>query len=204
MKKVLLAIVFLTAGAIASQAQIKYGLKAGANFYQIGGSDADDFKEDRKMKIGLAGGAFVNIPINETFSVQPELLYSMEGNLQKYEEMGVDVKTSYNLSYINIPVLVQYNASGFYAETGPQIGFLMSAKGKVEVDGEEVADEDIKESLKSINVSWAIGLGYKLKSGIGFGARYNLGLTSIADADDTKVTSSGFHVGISYTFGGDK
>jgi hypothetical protein len=200
MKKVFLVSAILIAG-IASQAQIKFGAKLGANFYSITGEDADGLEESRKIKIGLAGGGFVNIPISTMFSIQPELLYSMEGNLQKEGDM----KATYALSYLNIPVMAQLNtASGFYAETGPQVGFLMSAKYKLD-DGTDEEEFDVKDELKSIGFSWALGLGYKLKSGLGFGARYNFGLSSLDDSDDpAKIKSSGFHVGLSYTFGGSK
>jgi hypothetical protein len=202
MKKIVLIAVVLVAG-FASQAQIKFGAKLGANLYSIGGSDAEDagLKESRKMKIGIAGGAIVNIPVSTMFSVQPELLYSMEGNLQKED----DAKVSINLSYLNIPIMAQLNTtSGFYAETGPQIGFLMSAKSKFD-DGTDEDEIDIKDELKSIGFSWALGAGYKMKSGFGIGARYNFGLSSLDDSDDAlKITSSGFHVGVFYLFGGDK
>jgi hypothetical protein len=192
MKKVLLAAVLLTTGII-SQAQIKFGVKAGANFYKFSGSDADLGNASPKLKIGVAGGGLVNIPINEVFSVQPELLYSMEGS--KYEESGV--KLLYKTDYINLPVLFQYNSSGFYGETGPQVGFLVSAKG--ESGGNS---EDIKDSFKSINFSWAVGLGYKMSNGFGIGARYNIGLGNIADDADTNVKLGGFHIGVFYIFGG--
>ena len=206
MKKLLIVFsaVALAVTANAQKGSTTFGVKAGANFYSIGGSDADDIglDESRKTKIGLAIGGVVNIPISSMFSVQPELLYSMEGNKQKEG----DATASINLSYINVPVLIQYNnASGFYAETGPQVGFLMSAKSKYD-DGTNSGETDIKDELKSIGFSWALGIGYKLKSGIGFGARYNLGLSTLDDSEDdaAKITSSGFHVGVSYTFGGKK
>lgn len=205
MKKIILiAVVLIT--ALASKAQIKFGVKAGANFYSITGADADanglDVEEGRKTKIGIAGGLLVNIPVSSMFSVQPELLYSMEGNKQ---EIG-DVKASINLSYLNIPIMAQLNTtSGFYAETGPQIGFLMSAKTKYD-DGTVEDEEDVKDELKSIGFSWALGAGYKMKCGFGFGARYNFGLSTLDDdsTDPLKVMSSGFHVGVFYLFGGDK
>jgi hypothetical protein len=71
-----------------------------------------------------------------------------------------DVKLKLNLNYINVPVLLQFNSSGFIAETGPQLGFLIGAKSKVEFDDEE-EEEDIKDEFETINLSWAIGLGYK-------------------------------------------
>jgi len=195
--KRLFFVVAICSLAFASNAQVKFGVKAGANFYKFSGSDTDFEDESPDMKVGIAGGGMVNIPINEMFSVQPELLYSMEG--AKYSISGVDLK--FNVNFINVPILIQYNSSGFYAETGPQIGFLTSAKVKVEDE-----EEDYKEFFKSTAFSWAIGLGYRLPSGIGFGARYNLGLSSLADDDDddTDIKSSGFHIGISYLFGGKK
>ena len=201
MKKVVLFFAIAIAAFSANAQKVKYGVKAGANlFYQLTGDDADDFEESRKMKLGVAGGAFANISLTEALSLQPELLYSTEGNLQKEGDM----KQSINLGYINIPVMLQYNiASGFFAETGPQLGFLTSAKAKMD-DGDDEETMDIKDDLKSINFSWALGVGYKMANGFGVGARYNLGLSSIADDDDTKIKSSGLNVSVFYTFGGKK
>ena len=179
---------------------IQFGVKAGANFYQIGGSDADNegLDQSRKIKVGFAGGVLVNIPLADMFSFQPELLYSTEGNLQKEG----DIKAKVELSYLNIPLMAQLNtSSGFYAETGPQIGFLLSAKVKVT----DEPDQDIKDNAKSIGFSWCLGIGFKTQSGFGVGARYNLGLSTIDDsADAATIKSNGFHVGVFYLFGGTK
>lgn len=45
-------------------------------------------------------------------------------------------------------------------------------------------------------------MGYKLESGLGFGARYNLGITSIAKADEpeAKTKTSVFAIGLTYNF----
>jgi hypothetical protein len=191
MKKVLFVVAILVA-SVAVQAQVKFGVKAGGNLSMWGGDDA----EDSKSKFGFHVGALANIPVSSMFSVQPEVLFSAEG--AKFESGGDDI--NYNLNYINIPVLLQYNnPSGFYAETGPQIGLLMSAKAKA---GDE--SEDIKDFFKGSNFSWAIGAGYKMASGFGFGVRYNLGLGSILDADDSDIKQSNFGFGVSYTFGGSK
>jgi hypothetical protein len=191
MKKIVLIAVVLIAGFV-SQAQIKFGVKAGANISMWGGDDA----EDLKSKFGFHAGAIVNIPVNTMFSVQPEVLYSAEG--AKSEDVGGD--THYNLNYINIPVLFQYNnPSGFYAELGPQIGLLMSAKAK---NGDD--EEDIKEFLKGSNFSLAVGAGFKTKSGFGFGVRYSLGLSSISDDSDGDIKQSNLGFGIFYLLGGNK
>ena len=189
MKKLIVITTLLTAG-LFSQAQVKFGIKAGANFFRFTGDDAFDGVSS-KLRVGLAAGGLVQIPINETFSVQPELLYSMEG--AKFKEDGE--KAIFKNDYIKVPVMFQYNASGFYAETGPQIGFLVSAKLS---DGDN--DVDYKDNLKSTAFAWTVGLGYRLTSGIAVGARYDIGLSSISDSGDEKIKNSGFHVGLSYLF----
>ncbi|HRQ49130.1 MAG TPA: porin family protein [Agriterribacter sp.] len=198
MKKTLFLSV-LTLIAFTTQAQIKFGIKAGANFTTFSGSDATIEGMSPKYKVGFAGGGLVNIQLSEMFSLQPEVLYSMEGATYTFEGESAHLKTD----YINIPVLAQYNnASGFYAETGPQVGFLTSAK--ISADGNSV---NMKDFFKKTNFSWGFGAGYKLSNGLGFGARYNLGLTSIADADTDESVSfkaAGFHIGLSYTFGGSR
>lgn len=189
MKKIFLAVAFISTGIIAG-AQAKFGAKAGLNLANWSGSDADD----AKMKIGFNVGGFVNLAVSESFSIQPELLFSNQGT--KFEESGESATIHSN--YLNIPVMAQYNnASGFYAETGPLVGFLMSAK--VKADGESM---DIKESFKSLDFGWGLGLGYKLASGLGFGARYNFGLAKLPEEGDGKISNSVIQVGLSYTFGG--
>ena len=84
-------------------------------------------------------------------------------------------KASLHYDYLNIPVLIKYShESGLFAETGPQAGFLLSAKGKS--DG---GTYDVKDGVQSFDFSWALGIGYKLHDiGLGIDVRYNLGLTN--------------------------
>ena len=194
MKKLLFAIAICTV-SLAAQAQDKgvaFGIKAGPSFYNLNG---DDFEEG-DMKTGFHAGVFVNIPLSSMFSFNPELLYNTEGS--KIEESGD--KVTFNLNYINLPLMLQYNnPGGFYAEFGPQIGFLMSAKAKYEISGVE-DEEDVKDELKGTSFSLGIGAGYDLPGGFGFGARYNLGLSSIGEADDDDTKSSGFQISLRYKF----
>lgn len=190
MKKVL---VLLTAVVLVSsaQAQVKIGVKAGANLSTWSG---DNIPGDNKAKVGFNAGALANISISEMFSLQPEVLFSLEG--AKLSINNTDV--NYNFGYVNIPVLFQYNnASGFFAETGPQLGILATAKAK---SGSQ--SQDVKSSFKSTNFSWTLGAGYKTDFGIGAGVRYALGLTNIVDQSGSDVKQSNLSVGVFYLFGG--
>lgn len=196
MKKTFL--IFILSGAfLATKAQqIKYGVKAGVNLANVSGD-----VEDNKMKIGFNAGAFAKISLTDVISLQPELLLSTQGAKEKGSFEGVSYEVKNNVTYLNIPVLAQYNtASGFYGETGPQFGFLLSAKAKTD-DGKQ----DIKDGLKTLDLSWAFGVGYLTQSNVGVNVRYNLGLSNMSDAkgidNDAKMRNSVFQVGIFYVLG---
>jgi outer membrane protein with beta-barrel domain len=161
------------------------GVKAGMNISTLTGDDVDG----AKSLTGFHGGAYYNVGLNKNFSFQPEAVFSAEG--AKDDATGTKMK----VNYINITPMFRYNASGLFIGTGPQLGFLMSAKA---TDGTNSVD--IKDSFKSTNFSWAFGAGYEMSNGLGIEARYNLGLSSIADESGTDVKTSCFQIGLRYNF----
>lgn len=189
MKKIAFLTLFAFVTVTSIQAQIKFGIKVGLNLANLTGD-----VEGAKMIPSFHAGALVNFALNETIGVQPEVLFSGQGTKGSG---GKDV-----LSYVNVPLLVQYNhTSGFYAEAGPQIGFLISAKEKLSWRD----DFDLKNSFKSIDFSGAVGLGFKTSMGLGFGARYNFGLTNlIKERDAGKIKNSVIAIHVFYMFGGSK
>ena len=80
MKKIILSVVMLSATFFVSQAQVQYGLKAGANFYTFGGDEVEN--EDLNSKFGLHIGGLVNFSVSEKFKVQPEIVFSIQGSKQ--------------------------------------------------------------------------------------------------------------------------
>lgn len=190
MKKSLLLLVCAITVATFAQAQVRLGFKGGANLANITGDI-----ESNKMKVGFNAGIVAKISITDAFSIQPELVFSSQGTT--LEEDDIDLKME--LSYINLPIMFQFNVAGFSLETGPQAGYLMSAKLKAM--GESM---DIKEGLQSIDFSWGVGAGYKMPgSGLGFNARYNIGLSSVNDSEgDAKYKNSVIQIGAFYMLGG--
>ncbi len=191
MKKVFLFMVCAASLGTASAQNLKYGIKAGANFANITGD-----VQGAKTKVDFNAGAFVKFHLTEAISLQPELYYSGQG--AKSDNPGE--KGKINLGYLNLPVLFQYNVKGgFFAETGPQIGFLLSAKAKPDGGG----SVDIKDAFKKTDFDWAFGVGYLTPMNLGINARYNLGLGNIVDGSgDGKAHNSVIQVGVFYAFGG--
>jgi hypothetical protein len=190
MKKLALVLTVFTASVFGVNAQVQFGIKAGANLSTFTG-DA----EGAKSQIGFNAGVLVKIPVADALSVQPEAYYSGQG--AKGNESGTDFNLHVN--YINIPVLLKYQLPvGVFFETGPQLGLRMSAKLKAE--GQSV---DMKDSYKSTDFSWAFGAGYQLPSlPLGIDLRYNLGLANIAAGDgDGSVKNGVFQLGVFYLFG---
>ena len=192
-KTIILAATFLL--AIGAKAQnVHFGIKGGMNASELQYNDNTKFD----TKIGFHAGLLAHIHTrNSQWAIQPELFYSLEGA----KRIVAGNKNSFNLGYLNIPLLAQYLFdNGFRIEAGPQIGFLTSAKSKT--DNTSV---DIKDNFKSTAFSIPVGVGYLTTSGFGFDARYNFGISDINNtSSSTKVQSNVFQFGIFYQFSDSK
>jgi opacity protein-like surface antigen len=188
MKKVILSLVAVMAFGFANAQNIKFGAKAGLYISKFTG---DAKKSD--SKVGFQVGAFGEFKISEKFAIQPELLFSNLGA----KETVIGIKRTYNFNYIVVPVMAKYYvANKFALEAGPQIGFLTSAKLKV--DGQT---RDIKELFNSTDFGLNIGAGYDVAEKINIGLRYTIGLSNIEkDSGDSKSGNGNFALAVGYKF----
>jgi hypothetical protein len=191
MKKIYLC-AFAIIGVNSVFAQIDFGMKAGLN--RTGLNYSGSSINDLGVRSDFNAGAFASIPLFTNFYLQPEIMYSGQGS-----GFTDSTQSTLNYNYMNIPVLFKYeHPSGFFAETGPQLGFLLSAH--LEYNGAN----DLKDQTQSVDFSWAFGLGYKIpKINLGLDLRYNYGLTNTVA---TKYASAGwaknsvFQVDLFYQF----
>lgn len=199
MKKLLFVVAFAAIGFTSVNAQeVKFGAKAGVNFASVTGDI-----ENADGKVGFHIGGVAEIVISDKFSVQPELLYSAQGWKEEYSEEFFGETYSYEfdakLDYLTLPIMAKYYiAEGLSLEGGPQVAFLLSSKG--ELSDEEGSEEGDIEGLSDIDFGVNFGLGYKLESGLNFGARYNLGLSNIIDEGDSDVKNGVIQVSVGYMF----
>ena len=188
-KTMILAATILFSFAANAQTEAHFGIKGGMNASELHNSDGGP-KSD--TKIGFHAGLLAHIHGHNTnWGIQPEVLYSLEG-----AKSGTgSSKVNTNLSYLNVPVLVQYMFdNGFRIEAGPQVGFLMSAKQK-----SDNASLDVKDGYKTTAFSIPVGVGYLTRTGLGFDARYSFGLSDLTDAAPN-VHGNNFQFGIFYQF----
>ncbi len=200
MKKMFFIAALAVFGMTSADAQVSFGVKAGPQLTNFVGSDV----EESDMKVGFNVGGYANIRFSEQLAFQPELLFSLQGD--KYEEtiLGQDVKYKSNFSYINVPLMMKWYAyEGLNFEFGPQVGFNVGAKGKVE-GGDSSFEGDI-DDVSGVNFGLNIGAGYELPMGLNFGIRYGRGLNSVYTLEDTngdkfKIYNSTIALGVGYTF----
>jgi hypothetical protein len=197
----LLGIIGLTT---AAQAQVRLGVKGGvslSNFSNM--SDADRGSFDAKYLVNGNAGVMLNAPLSSDgfFSLQPELLYSGKGN--KLESSTGDDATL-RLHYIDLPVLARINADGFIFELGPQVGYLVSLKDERNVGNLNTISTSL-DGYNRFDVGYVAGVGYELESGLGFGVRYNGGISKVLKEAVGQVRSekhnSVFQLQVGYLFG---
>jgi hypothetical protein len=192
MKKLLL-VAFAVVSAFAAQAQASFGIRAGANLSNLSGDLRD---EDRfENKIGFHGGVTANFGVVEDFfSIQPELLYSVKGFKNEDSDFTIlgqtyrrEGKVHYN--YLELPVLAKIKAGPLYFEAGPQASYLLSVKNETEtfINGDQQSrnvSEKSKEGLSEFEVGYVAGIGLtSANNAFSVGVRYNGSFSDFVDED---------------------
>lgn len=200
-KKTVIKKLFLTAAVAVSSVTFaqQFGAKAGMNVSTI----SDEGFDDTKSKVGYYAGVFMNVPVSESFSIQPEVLYNNLGS--KVTVSGTTYSSTLNLDYVAVPVMFQYKATPqFYLEAGPEFGFLVNAKHKLDNGSSSIVRELDKEDFNSFNMGVGLGLGFDISKNVGLNARYVAGFSDITKesgpAADAKNKNNTFQVGLNIKF----
>ncbi len=158
----------------------QFGVKAGINFAELFGDDAIP-ESDRK--VGYSFGTYMNFKLTKSLKLQPELILSLQG--EKSENKG-----RYNISYLNVPVMLKWTEKRFYTELGPQLGIMTINTSKA------VPQENLLEDFETFDLSINAGLGYEVFEDWTLGFRYCQGITNIVDGLDLK--NSVIYMGVAY------
>lgn len=187
MKKVILLVALLTIFSIVS-AEHSFGVKGGLNMADLSGRG-----NGNKYKLGAIGGLFYDIPINEHFSIQPEVLFTMKGskyelNREVADEDGNSLWNENYLytqtfNYLEIPVIAKmtiHQSDSFITKIyfGPFMGFNLSAKYHLQyLEYDHKGDEDV--ILVEMGVTPGVMLEFSNRMIIDL--RYTTGLTDVFD-----------------------
>lgn len=177
MKKTILFTVLLVAISMNMQAQlVKFGIKAGVNYANQTGSNitvnSTNYQTDAITS--YHAGLIAEIKLVDSFSIQPELLYSTQGATYK---SSIDEFRN-ELGYLSIPVLAKINLNKFVSlELGPQASFLLSERNNFNV-----------KDANTFDFAVVGGLGLNITKNLFIQGRYGLGLTDASQ--DAQVKNS--------------
>jgi hypothetical protein len=187
MKKSTLTVLLTVLVSLSMNAQ-HLGVKGGLNFSNLNLEDVDG-----ELRLGYHAGVFLNVPLGEAFSLQPEVLFSSKGSRTTYnlETFSLEGESVLALNYIEVPILGVLNV-GDVAQInfGPYLGFLSTAS--LELDG-EIADNEFFESDELDqdnfrNLDYGVAAGIALNFGaLQVGARYSLGLVAVEDSESAEI-----------------
>jgi len=182
-------IILLVFGIYTMQAQTYFGVKVGANYTSFRG---DVNQIDYKPSFHVGGVA--EITMNDSFSFQPEILYSVQGYQIKD---STSIRTNYN--YIQIPLMLKYFVKDLVTlDAGPQVGYLVST---TQTNGYEEIIGNQKELSNSLDYGFNLGATYEMDSGIFIQARYNFGLANVLKKEsNAKVYNSVIQLSMGYKF----
>lgn len=182
----------LTAFAQSKEGTFSIQPKAGINISNLSN------KDNAKVKVGFTAGAEAEYQLTKQLSLSAGALFSMQGaksttvfrevdNTTK-EIREVDIKNTMEFDYINVPILANYYIiEGLAVKLGIQPGFNIIAKRK-RTDGVEKVSENLKDlgvDVRKVDFSIPIGISYELNDFV-VDARFNLGLTEVADLVKSK------------------
>ena len=202
MRKIILTSLMLCSTFAFSQ-EIKFGAKVGLNISNLRGNypefspqttGADEADLKNKSDIGFHIGGFAEFILNDKFSIQPELLFSKQGNNVEFTTTDYEfsdgtgesdtekLTQSPNLSYINLPIMFKYKViEKLSIEFGPQIGYLISAKSTWKVEGTDDETEEIEIDLLNDGTYTFLGSTIQVKPktnrldfGLNLGSSYDI------------------------------
>ena len=157
-----------------------FGIKTGINLSKETKTEVERQVQDfnKEFRKGFHIGGIVTYSINKKWELEGNLMYSQQG----YKEHLFSIennRTIYSIrsNYINLPIAIKYYPlEHLYIEMGPQIGFLLSKKHKIQGEGNITKYIPLKPN--HIDLSLFCGLGYNFSNNIFLEARYIHGLNN--------------------------
>lgn len=161
--------------------------------------------------IGFFAGMYASIPAGNTVSVEPALYYSQKGyalngtlSLKGVEFLSATAKAELNMQYIDMPVLIKLNFSGFQVFAGPQISYLLQADLHATAGalGFNVLNSkmNVAQQFNKWDAAATAGLGYQFTNGINVIVSYDYGLTKADAGRSVKGYNTAVKAGIGFSF----
>jgi hypothetical protein len=211
MKRLFLVVLILCAvfygNAFAGPA---FGVRGGLNLANASQDPSEGLTQKIKLGFMFGGNAEFSLSSSNKTTLRLEGLYVQKGWIETATISVFNVLYDYEGTfYVDELVLAPFLVLRFPSENmtpflqgGPELGLNLSAKGRIEIDGESETD-DIAD-WSSTNFGINIGGGVAIPSGSGevvIDARYNLGLMNLySGSGDWTIKTNGIQLCVGYNF----
>ena len=189
MKRLVIIALIVIPFTMVSNAQVKFGLKAGITSTSISVNDlisiddaagVDDLLvKGANSRVGIQGGLMARITILKLY-VQPELLFTSTGGeveVTEYFTNGDDAITKIkeqSFNKIDIPIMVGYKVGPLRLQVGPIASIVVSNKSALK-------DYDIEEEFNGATWGYQAGLGLDIGKKITIDVKYEGSLSKLAN-----------------------
>jgi hypothetical protein len=167
---------------------IYYGIRAGANFSDIGGSDTGDTQRRK----GLHAGGFAGLSLLGIGGAETGAYYSQKGFVTHYNSNKSETITS----YVDVPLVIRFNIFPFtHLFAGPQASFLLDSRQKT-----VAGTHNSTEGMRKMDFAGVIGVGLNLPGGVRISTSYDHGIRTIYQINDLKVYNRVVKISAGYKF----
>lgn len=187
MKRLIIIALIVIPFTMVSNAQVKFGLKAGITSTSISVNDlivVDDtglndlLVKGGNSKVGIQGGLMARITILKLY-VQPELLFTSTGGEVEVTEYstGNPITTIENQKFnkIDIPIMVGYKIGPLRLQAGPIASIVVSNKSVLE------DYTNYEEEFNGATWGYQAGLGLDIGKKLTIDVKYEGSLSKLAD-----------------------
>lgn len=219
MKKycVILLMLIAVVAAPMSNAQLRYGIKLGANVSNTC-ADFHDIKLDGTALTNFTGGVTVEWIVAGGFGLDASAMYTAKGATYTFgDNLGgllgnlADRVLENKVHYIEVPVNLKYKLQipaverviAPYLYLGPSFAFKVGES--IELGDKSISSKEIENS--SIDYAFNLGLGMEIINHINLSVQYGWGLNSSSEfnfldkiIDETSVKSGAWTITVGWMF----
>ena len=185
MKKVLLSILTFVTISFASEAQTRFGVKAGGNLANMAVASTTGTLDTKSILAFHVGGT-MEMDLSESLLLQPSLLYAQKGFYFSGGSSGITSEATVRFNNIELPINVIYQVTDFLTlGGGAYASYLLSGKAKGSTAGHFFEENvDMNESNR-LEAGLNINVGYEVIPSLVINLNYSYGLTNIDKGGET-------------------
>ncbi|MFY8004217.1 MAG: porin family protein [Chitinophagaceae bacterium] len=198
MKKIVLLICTVAFLSVAN-AQVKFGVRAGANLAGISTNDSE-LKDEAKTYTSFHFGVIMEHQLSKSFSFQPQVTFNKKGTKLAHG----DHEDVMSFNSLDLTTNFLYKNKGFFVGAGPNFGYNLSGKVAAHHDGEHEEDKIVFGSaageFRRFDVGVNVTAGYETKGGLLFSVNYLKGITNLSNISSSTFRNNVLGISVGYFF----